>query len=90
MNTHPETAVVDRIEDGQLAVLLVGDGEREVNVPVEQLPPGAVAGVWLGVILDGDRLQWAQIDAPQTAAMEREIEEKLTRLRGRGSRLRPS
>lgn len=34
-----EQAVIDRIEDGQHAVLLVGEEEREQIVPVAALPP---------------------------------------------------
>jgi hypothetical protein len=41
-------AVVDRISDG-IAVLLFGDGEYQVTLPVEILPEGTREGHWLDV-----------------------------------------
>lgn len=37
-------AVVDRIEDGRTAVLLVGEDELKVELPTALLPEGADAG----------------------------------------------
>lgn len=39
-------AVIDRIE-GDLAILLVGDQEDMLNVPMYMLPEGATEGSWL-------------------------------------------
>lgn len=52
-------AEVDRIEDGVLAVLLLGEAEEERIVPVDQLPAGVAPGVWLRVRFEGDSLQRA-------------------------------
>ena len=41
-------AVVDRISDG-IAVLLFGEKEYQVNLPVEFLPEGTREGHWLDV-----------------------------------------
>lgn len=43
------TAVVDRIEDGLHAVLLVGPDEVELVVDVTLLPEGTAEGDWLRV-----------------------------------------
>jgi hypothetical protein len=43
------TAVVDRIEDGMHAVLLVGPDEVELVVDATLLPEGTVEGDWLRV-----------------------------------------
>jgi len=82
-----EKAVVDRIEDGQVAVLLVGDEQIERVVPVSQLPPGAVAGSWLWARYDGDRLIEARLDAEESEQARQRIAEKMGRLRQRGQRL---
>ncbi len=39
-------AVVDRISDG-IAVLLFGEEESQINLPVELLPEGTREGHWL-------------------------------------------
>ena len=41
-------AVVDRISDG-IAVLLFGEEESQINLPVEFLPEGTREGQWLDV-----------------------------------------
>ncbi len=43
-----EEAVIDRIVAG-MAVLLVGEAEREVHCPAGELPAGAREGDWLRV-----------------------------------------
>ena len=84
-----ETAVIDRIEEGRLAVLLVGSDERELIVPIDDLPPDAQAGHWLRVRLEDDRLVHAQIDPQQTRAVAARIQDKMALLRQRGRQLRP-
>lgn len=73
-------AVVDRIEDGGLAVLLVGeDEETKLEVPASLLPEGAESGSHLviNVTLDEDS---------RKAAAERveALQEKLERRGGGG------
>lgn len=77
----PEKAVVDRIVDGHTAVLLVGEDEREVLVPVEALPEGVGEGAWLRVIGDPPRFEW---DPDETARARERIARKLELLRRRG------
>jgi hypothetical protein len=45
-----DRALVERIEDGEVAVLLVGPGRVGLHLPVEDLPPEAEVGTW--VVLD--------------------------------------
>jgi len=49
-----DAAVVDRIEDGRHAVLLVGEAEVELVVDVALLPEGTVEGDWLRLGLTAD------------------------------------
>jgi hypothetical protein len=84
----PENAVIDRFVDGIHAVLFVGDDEREMVLPIDQLPAGAVPGVWLQVEVDGERVTAIAVDPAQTEARRRRIDDKLALLRQRSGRLR--
>ncbi len=72
-------AVIDRVE-GALAVLLVGEDEREMTLPLRSLPPGSVPGVWLRVAMEGDRVTFAEIDTETTRQRRAKMQEKLDRL----------
>jgi prophage tail gpP-like protein len=78
-----EKAVIDRITEGQ-GVLLVGEDEREIIVPVSLVPAGAQAGTWLRVRVEGHRVMEAEIDEVETARSRQRTHEKLNRLRQRG------
>jgi hypothetical protein len=82
-----QKAVIDRIVDGQHAVVLVGEEEREIILPVEQLPAGIGAGIWLQVELEDDLITEITIDPEETARVERRIAGKMALLRRRHSRL---
>ena len=80
------SAVIDRIVDGRIAVLLVGDKEEQFHCRAEALPPGAEEGHWLQVkIVDGELLA-AAIDYEKTAEMQNRIRSKMELLRQRGRR----
>lgn len=81
-----ERAVVDRVVDGIHAVLLVGDAETEVVVPLARLPDGAREGTWLRVRFDGPALAEARLDPDETERARARIAAKLERLRRRGRR----
>lgn len=83
-----DKAVIDRFEDG-VAVLLVGDEERRMEVPRKTLPRGAMEGHWLQVEIEGERLVNAIIDKKETARVRQQVREKLARLR-KGDHLRRS
>jgi len=79
-------AVIDRFE-GQYAVLLLEEGERQLNVSRGSLPKPAKEGSWLQVEVDGDTLSSAVLDEKETTNAKRRISEKLERLR-RGDHLK--
>lgn len=83
-----EKAAIDRIE-GNLAVLLVGDEEREMVVPLTDLPPGVQGGDWLIVEVERGRLISATLDLQETEARRQRIQAKLQRLLQRGRRGAP-
>jgi hypothetical protein len=84
-----EVAVVDRIVDGEHAVLLVGaEPRREVIVPIGALPDEVREGHWLTLELEGDRVVRAEIDRGATDDARDRVKSKLDALRARGRRLR--
>jgi autonomous glycyl radical cofactor GrcA len=49
-------AVIDRIEDGGVAVLLVGDDEKtQIDLPVALLPEGVAGGDHLKITITQER-----------------------------------
>jgi hypothetical protein len=60
-----DAAVVDRIEDGARAVLLVGEAEVELVIDVALLPEGTGEGDWLrlGFTPDPDRTRERRSDS---------------------------
>jgi len=78
-----EPAVIERFE-GDQAILLVGGAEREVIVAADVLPSGARAGTWLSVVLEGEAVVHAEVDAVETETARARIENKQRRLQRRG------
>jgi len=77
-------AVLDRIEDQQHAVLLVGEQQHEQVVPASTLPAGAKPGDWLRVRFEGDTVLAISVDRQETEQTQQRIADKLARLRQRG------
>jgi hypothetical protein len=73
------SAVVDRVEDGGAAVLLVGDDETKVELPASLLPEGTESGSHLLINLTLDA-------AAREAAEDRvkALQEKLEKRGGEG------
>ena len=86
---RPQKAVIDRVEDGTWAVLLVGREELEKIVHVDRLPQGARAGSWLKVRLEEDKVSDIAVDEAETRAARRRVGSKLERLRQRGAHFKP-
>jgi hypothetical protein len=47
-------AVVDRVEDGRIAVLSLGDGKRTLDLALSRLPEGTTDGDHLRLTFDGE------------------------------------
>lgn len=77
-------AVIDRIVDDTWAVLLIGEEEKEENVPVDRLPPGAKPGDWLRIEMREGEIVRITADPEETEAARARIAEKLRLLRQRG------
>lgn len=78
------TGVVDRIVDGETAVILLeADGEvvEQVDVPVESLPePARDDGGVLSVTIDDDQVVELVSRPEETRARRESIQDKLDRL----------
>ena len=83
-----ERTVIDRIVDGQHAVLLVGEDEREIILPANQLPEEAGPGTWLQVEVRDDVITQITIDLEETEKTQSRIRGKMALLRERGGRLK--
>ena len=78
-----EKAVIDRIVDGKIAVILVGDNEREHHYPADRLPAGTGEGTWLRVQIEGGEIVSLEVDQEETEIVRRRIQEKMDKLRRR-------
>lgn len=74
-------AVIDRVVDRRVAVLLVGEEERPFDVLLSKLPKGVKEGDWLKIELVGQELRSAEIDRDETEKRLQRIREKMERLR---------
>ena len=64
-------AVVDRIEDGGTAVILVGEDEHKVELPASLLPEGADAGSHLSVSIALDEASRREAEERVKALQEK-------------------
>jgi hypothetical protein len=76
----PNRAVLDRIVDGRVAVLLVGDDQTELRVPTDVMPADATEGDWL--IIDS-RGRPAAVDTALTTERRKAARSRLERIRRR-------
>ena len=68
-------AVIDRIAEG-VAVLLLGEKETEITIPVKELPAGVTEGTWLTVEF--------KIDKKTSADQYRKNRELLEKIKEKG------
>jgi len=72
-------AVIDRIEDGGTAVVLVGEDEQKVELPAALLPVGAEGGSHLSVTVALDEASRKEAEGRVKA-----LQEKLEKRGGEG------
>ncbi|MGD9679014.1 MAG: DUF3006 domain-containing protein [Vulcanibacillus sp.] len=73
-------AVVDRIEDGKKAVILVGENQIEHIIDINQLPGGTSEGDLLQVQIDGDKIINIELDIEETENTKTRIIEKMKKI----------
>ncbi|HHU62296.1 MAG: DUF3006 domain-containing protein [Bacillota bacterium] len=79
-------AVIDRIVDGKIAVLLVGEEQRQLNVPIKDLPSGIREGLWLKILLQDEKVLKVETDLDKTEEMKKRISAKRALLLSRKTR----
>ena len=73
-------AVIDRFE-GDLAVLILPDGDQRLNLPRQVLPVKAREGSWLTLDIIGGEPRNIKLDEQETETVRERIAAKLARLR---------
>lgn len=76
-----DRAVVDRIVDGNTAVLLVGPEGTELHLPAEALPDGATDGTWVVLDLEEPDPAVTAIDHELTDTRAQHLSARLARIR---------
>ncbi|MGB5946216.1 DUF3006 domain-containing protein [Paenisporosarcina sp.] len=76
--------VLDRIEEGKHAVILVEELGKEFIIQVSDLPEGSYAGTWFDVEITNNELSILTIDIKETSTLHEEITNKVNNLRGKG------
>jgi hypothetical protein len=75
------TGVFDRIEDGERAVILMEELNKERVVPIYTLPPGSKVNIWFDVIAHGEKLEVMRINHGATQEALKKIREGQRKLR---------
>lgn len=68
--------MIDRIVDGAMAVLLLGEEQTQVLVPVETLPVGSAEGLWLLIRIEDGVVIEAELDDEKTEEIRGRIQAK--------------
>lgn len=76
--------MLNRIEDGW-AVILIEEEQKELLLPISQLPEGSGVNSWFDIELVGENLCSISLDVESRAAKETEVRELRTKLRKRSS-----
>jgi hypothetical protein len=75
-------AVLDRYVE-RWAVLLVGEGQHELHVDTDALPPGCTEGACLSLTVVAGTVRSMTLDRAATDAAKGRIDQKLGRIRRR-------
>ena len=80
--------MLDRIEDGCLAVILIEELKKEIILPAAWLPEGSQIHSWFDIELDGQEIRSIALDAETAAAKEDKAEALMRRLKAKRGRSR--
>jgi hypothetical protein len=75
--------VLDRIEDNDMAVILIEEISRELIIPLHKLPAGSKEGIWFHIEKKKDKLEVVSIDheatnreSAKSAALMKKLQKK--------------
>lgn len=77
--------VLDRMEDGKWAVILLEEVNREIIVPAAELPEGSRIKSWFDIDFDDSGIVSIELDPRSTAIKEQRVEQLMRNLRSRRS-----
>lgn len=80
--------ILDRIEDGRYAVILIEEVQQEVVLPVECLPEGSEIHSWFDIELEGEEVKSISPDEETEAVKEQQVDTLMEKLRAKKSRSR--
>ncbi|MEZ0480851.1 DUF3006 domain-containing protein [Planococcus sp. SSTMD024] len=82
--------VLDRFEDGGVAVIIAEQAGREFHVPLRYLPEGSRQGMWFKLSIESGLVVDVEADLAQTNERTEKAEELMARLRSKsaGSRFK--
>ncbi|RAZ67782.1 DUF3006 domain-containing protein [Planococcus maitriensis] len=82
--------VLDRFEDGGVAVIIAEQAGREFRVPLRYLPEGSRRGMWFTLSVEDGRVVDIEADLAQTNERTEKAGELMARLRNKstGSRFK--
>lgn len=76
---------LDRIEDGQYAVILLEQLNQEIVLPVERLPAGSGVGSWFGITMESGEVMSITLDEKISSEKEDQASELLQKLKNKSS-----
>ena len=74
---------LDRIEDNDLAVILIEDINEEIIIPLDQLPEGSTENTWLQLEKTDDSFQVIAIDDEKTEQETETSQDLMAKLRAK-------
>lgn len=77
------SAYLDRFTEGNKALVLIEELQKEFHVDISSLPSGSTAGTWFSVEIHGDEITSIQIDEGKTAEIKQEVEDRIQRLKSK-------
>ena len=77
--------VLDRMEDGKWAVILLEEVNREIVVPAAVLPEGSRINSWFDIDFDDSGIVSIELDSRSTAIKEQRVEQLMRSLRSKRS-----
>lgn len=76
-----EKGIIDRIEDGQYAVILIDRLQKEFVLPVAELPFGSKEGSIISIELSGSSIRVLSIEEDETIKAKVAIDERVDSLK---------
>jgi hypothetical protein len=80
-NMNKKKGVIDRIEDGEVALITINNEEKKLDLPLFLLPDGVKEGDWLDIEYLNDEIINININEKETEKALNRIKEKFERLR---------